>query len=90
MSINKELENTQEEIEKLNKERKYIYWIGSIVLIVIAIFVPERYAILCFLGAIITTLFEISRKLLDIYFIIRLKANFIINMLVQIQSRNNL
>jgi hypothetical protein len=89
MTFFKLLKATQEEIEALTKRRKTIYWLGVGVLLVIAVFVPERYAVLCFLGAIITTLFEISRKLLDIYFIIQLKADVIITMLPGIASEKS-
>jgi hypothetical protein len=87
MSFFKLLEATQEEIDEISKQRKFTYGVSFAVLLVIAIFVPERYAVLCFLGAIITTLFEISRKLHDIYFVIRLKADVIITMLDGIANR---
>jgi hypothetical protein len=40
-----------------------IFWVASAVLVIVTIFVPERYAILVFLGAIWAMLFEISDRL---------------------------
>jgi hypothetical protein len=77
----------EDEIRETKRQRKIIYWVGLVVLIAVAIFVPERYAVLCFLGAVVTTLFEISRKLLDIYYSNRAKLDTIISVLSTISRQ---
>ena len=82
-----DIRGIEENIKEAERERKIIYWVGLVVLVVVAIFVPERYAVLCFLGAIVTTLFEISRKLLDIYYSNRAKSDAIISVLLTISNQ---
>lgn len=81
------IEDIEDEIRGTERERKLIFWVGLVVLIAVAIFVPERYAVLCFLGAIVTTLFEISRKLLDIYYSNRAKLDTMISILLSISTQ---
>jgi len=45
------------------------YWIWLISLTPVAVFVPERYSILIFLGAIWSVLFEISDRLRTHYYL---------------------
>ncbi len=45
------------------KKSERNYWIQLIILSLVAIFVPERYSILIFLGSIWMMLFEISDRL---------------------------
>ena len=79
MSKKKWYEGTQFEYsEKTNNERRIIYLVGFTILIAIAICVPERYSVLCFLGAIIISLFEIGYRLIEIYIMIEFKINQII------------
>ncbi len=58
------MDNHTENENKSNRN----YWIWVAGLVVVAIFVPERYAILVFLGAIFTMLFEISDRLRRHYY----------------------
>lgn len=81
------MKDTEDEISEINRERKLIFWVGLVILLAVAIFVPERYAVLCFLGAIVTTLFEISRKLLDIYYSNRAKLDTMISILLSISTQ---
>ena len=81
------IRDIEDEIRETERKRKMIYWVGLVVLIAVAIFVPERYAVLCFLGAIVTTLFEISRKLLDIYYSNRAKLDTMISILLSISTQ---
>jgi hypothetical protein len=81
------IRDIEDEIRETKRQRKIIYWVGLVVLIAVAIFVPERYAVLCFLGAVVTTLFEISRKLLDIYYSNRAKLDTIISVLSTISKQ---
>ena len=49
-----------------NKKKSDRNFFGiSIVLVMVAIFAPERYSILVFLGAIWVSLFEISERLMN-------------------------
>ncbi len=45
------------------------YWIQFVILVLVAVFVPERYSILVFLGAIWMMLFEISDRLRVHYYL---------------------
>ncbi|MGD0340041.1 MAG: hypothetical protein ABSB78_14775 [Bacteroidota bacterium] len=81
------IRDIEDEIKETERQRKMIYWVGLVVLIGVAIFIPERYAVLCFLGAIVATLFEISRKLLDIYYSNRAKLDTMISILLSISTQ---
>jgi len=52
---------------KRKSERNY--WIHLISLTLVAVFVPERYSILIFLGAIWLMLFEISDRLREQFYL---------------------
>jgi len=77
----------EEEIKEVERDRKIIYWVSLVVLVLIAIFIPERYAVLCFLAAIVMALFEVSRKLLDIFYSNRVKSDVIISILLTISEQ---
>jgi hypothetical protein len=81
------IKDIEDEIREIGRQRRLIYWVGLAVLVVVAIFLPERYAVLCFLGAVVTALFEISRKLLDIYYSNRAKLDTIISILLTISRQ---
>jgi hypothetical protein len=81
------IKDIEDEIREIGRQRRLIYWVGLAVLVVVAIFLPERYAVLCFLGAVVTALFEISRKLLDIYYSNRAKLDTIIFILLTISRQ---
>jgi hypothetical protein len=81
------IKDIEDEISDAEGQRKLIYWVGLSALVAVAIFVPERYAILCFLGAVLTALFEISRKLLNIYYSNRAKLDTIISVLLTISRQ---
>lgn len=51
------------EYRENKKLSDFNFWITATVLIIVAIFAPERYSILVFLGAIWVMLFEISDRL---------------------------
>ncbi|MDA8174449.1 MAG: hypothetical protein M0018_07660 [Nitrospiraceae bacterium] len=59
----------QEEYIAKKKASDRNYWLGIISLILVAVFVPERYSILIFLGAIWVILFEISERLREQYYL---------------------
>lgn len=63
--------------DKLTSKRKSDrnYWLHVMFLTAVAIFVPERYSVLIFLGAIWTILFEISDRLREQYYYHRNTAN---------------
>lgn len=51
------------------KRSKQNFWLAFIGLVIIGIFVPERYSLLIFLAAIFCVLFEISDRLRRDYYI---------------------
>jgi hypothetical protein len=66
-----------DEFRENKKKSNRNYWIGLISLTLIAIFVPERYSILIFLGAIWIILFEISERLMTHYYYLKKNAGFL-------------
>ena len=63
-----------DDLRQNKKKSDRNYWIGLISLTLIAIFVPERYSILIFLGAIWMILFEISDRLRTHYYYLKQSA----------------
>jgi hypothetical protein len=57
--------------DPLENKRKsdHNYWIHLVSLVLVAVFVPERYSILVFLAAIWMMLFEISERLRVHYYL---------------------
>ncbi len=66
---------------------KKFYSVVLAVLLVVAILVPERYALLIFLGAVVVILIMVSVQLLDVYFSTRAKLDTIISTLSTISKR---
>ena len=81
-------------IREIEEEQTHLFgWVRKFyslvlaALLVVAILVPERYAVLIFLGAVVVILIMVSTQLLDIYYSNRAKLDTIISILSTISKR---
>jgi hypothetical protein len=79
----------EDEIRERERVRKFIFCVSLGGLILVALFFPERYAVLCFLGAVVAILFYISTKLLAIYYLKSAQSETVINLLLTIVHQLN-
>ncbi len=83
------IKEIEDEIRKSERVRLIVHRLALGVLVLISIFVPERYAILCFLGVLVAVLFDISIKVLDIYHLKMAHSDTITNLLLTIVQQLN-
>ncbi len=79
----------EDEIREKERLRKFIYSVALIALVIIAVFLPERYAVLCFLGVVVATLFDISTNLVRTYYLKRAQTDVVTDLLLTIVSQLN-